>query len=601
MAASSAPTKKVFFAGDISGNWDKLTSTLESQLKKVGSFDFALATGAVLSPEQLANAQDDAERSILVDDLLTEEKEAPLPTYFVDASPALIEKFGNTGGKIGDNLNFLGSHGVKEVHGLRVAYLSGKYDEEIFFESLDSGNKSEAFVNGGFYTAKAVRDLKQASRAVGNKIDVFLVSEWPEHWERKIVDAFEDHLEPTSLNEKFPPSPAIAELINSLAPRYVLCGERDVFYQRPAFQTMLAKHVTRMICLGRVGSKGKARKWLHAMQITPIDAMSAAELSAKPDDCSPFPFLISTQSGGDGGPGGPDAKRRRRNEDVNGFEAFKAQQDEKELENLDKTHLYLGNLHPGVTEHSFRKTLEKSLGGPDAIVRLRIIMNDQNECKGFGFLQVQTEEIAEQALKLDLEAAGRKIRIEVNKSQAQEKERQQQRQDARRIVVKPHSDCWFCLANPSVQKHLVLAANAHAYLALAKGGIVPQHILLLPVQHIPCFMSVFNFTEFAQIRKTVYGFVHGVKKLFRSGCGGLIPESDCLVWERWVPFPKVGVCGHEGKNEMDLRGGFCSFGIRGIAPYSETAETTYTIQSRISEFVWCFVGYGICGLDGGRR
>lgn len=29
--------------------------------------------------------------------------------------------------------------------------------------------------------------------------------------------------------------------------------------------------------------------------------------------------------------------------------------------------------------------------------------------------------------------------------------------------------CWFCLASPSVEKHLIIAVGNHAYLALAKG------------------------------------------------------------------------------------------------------------------------------------
>ena len=43
--------------------------------------------------------------------------------------------------------------------------------------------------------------------------------------------------------------------------------------------------------------------------------------------------------------------------------------------------------------------------------------------------------------------------------------------------------CWFCLASPEVEKHLVVSVGNHAYLALAKGGLVPQHLLILPIAH----------------------------------------------------------------------------------------------------------------------
>ncbi|KAJ8925700.1 hypothetical protein NQ315_009547 [Exocentrus adspersus] len=45
------------------------------------------------------------------------------------------------------------------------------------------------------------------------------------------------------------------------------------------------------------------------------------------------------------------------------------------------------------------------------------------------------------------------------------------------------SKCWFCLASPSVEKHLIIAVGNKAYLALAKGGMVDEHFLICPVEH----------------------------------------------------------------------------------------------------------------------
>ncbi|XP_018563019.1 CWF19-like protein 1 homolog isoform X2 [Anoplophora glabripennis] len=45
------------------------------------------------------------------------------------------------------------------------------------------------------------------------------------------------------------------------------------------------------------------------------------------------------------------------------------------------------------------------------------------------------------------------------------------------------SKCWFCLASPSVEKHLIIAVGNAAYLALAKGGIVEEHLLICPIEH----------------------------------------------------------------------------------------------------------------------
>lgn len=43
--------------------------------------------------------------------------------------------------------------------------------------------------------------------------------------------------------------------------------------------------------------------------------------------------------------------------------------------------------------------------------------------------------------------------------------------------------CWFCLSSPEVEKHLVVSVGTEVYLALAKGGLVEDHLLILPITH----------------------------------------------------------------------------------------------------------------------
>ncbi|KAK6627607.1 hypothetical protein RUM44_010085 [Polyplax serrata] len=43
--------------------------------------------------------------------------------------------------------------------------------------------------------------------------------------------------------------------------------------------------------------------------------------------------------------------------------------------------------------------------------------------------------------------------------------------------------CWFCLASSSVEKHLVISLAEEVYLALAKGGLTPLHVMIIPVMH----------------------------------------------------------------------------------------------------------------------
>lgn len=47
----------------------------------------------------------------------------------------------------------------------------------------------------------------------------------------------------------------------------------------------------------------------------------------------------------------------------------------------------------------------------------------------------------------------------------------------------PTGPCWFCLASPQVEKHLVISIGTHCYVALAKGGLTHHHTLILPIGH----------------------------------------------------------------------------------------------------------------------
>ncbi|XP_055345564.1 CWF19-like protein 1 isoform X2 [Paramacrobiotus metropolitanus] len=46
------------------------------------------------------------------------------------------------------------------------------------------------------------------------------------------------------------------------------------------------------------------------------------------------------------------------------------------------------------------------------------------------------------------------------------------------------SSCWFCLSSPQVEKHLVVSVGLHTYVALAKGGLNAEHVLILPITHL---------------------------------------------------------------------------------------------------------------------
>ncbi|GMH58485.1 hypothetical protein TrST_g1026 [Triparma strigata] len=45
------------------------------------------------------------------------------------------------------------------------------------------------------------------------------------------------------------------------------------------------------------------------------------------------------------------------------------------------------------------------------------------------------------------------------------------------------TDCWFCLASDSCEKHLIVDVGEGAYVARAKGGVNGGHCIIVPVEH----------------------------------------------------------------------------------------------------------------------
>ncbi|ETW09345.1 hypothetical protein H310_01717 [Aphanomyces invadans] len=51
-------------------------------------------------------------------------------------------------------------------------------------------------------------------------------------------------------------------------------------------------------------------------------------------------------------------------------------------------------------------------------------------------------------------------------------------------------ECWFCLSTPTVEMHLIVSIGNEAYLAIPKGPIVPDHALIVPIQHTASMLSI---------------------------------------------------------------------------------------------------------------
>ncbi|EDQ90245.1 uncharacterized protein MONBRDRAFT_16291 [Monosiga brevicollis MX1] len=54
---------------------------------------------------------------------------------------------------------------------------------------------------------------------------------------------------------------------------------------------------------------------------------------------------------------------------------------------------------------------------------------------------------------------------------------------ARGLAPVTQENCWFCLGSPKVEKHLVASVSKDVYLALPKGQLCEDHVLIVPVKH----------------------------------------------------------------------------------------------------------------------
>ncbi|KAJ8381965.1 hypothetical protein SKAU_G00027430 [Synaphobranchus kaupii] len=85
----------------------------------------------------------------------------------------------------------------------------------------------------------------------------------------------------------------------------------------------------------------------------------------------------------------------------------------------------------------------------------------------------------------------------------------------------PTGPCWFCLASPEVEKHLVVSIGTHCYMALAKGCLTPDHVLLLPIGH---YQSVVDLA--AEVVEELNRYKTVVRDFYKSrGC-------RCILFER---------------------------------------------------------------------
>ena len=255
-----------------------------------------------------------------------------------------------------------------------------------------------------------------------------------------------------------------SDLLKNLAPRYVIVGSTGTYHVQPPGSPQ------RLITLGRVG--GPAR-WLHALSLT--------------------------------APEEPPAVKRARNISP------PKRDDESPRE------IFVANIPYNLSAAGLEGALKKLFGKFSGFVGIKKMVTD----RGFAIISFTTGAHAAEAVKASQDASlgPRKLNVQLSRPPGDR---------GVSLSTSPDADCWFCLANPSLETHVIFGVDesTHFYAARAKGALTDGHSLLCPVTHYGCFAQCPSEVQVACVK-----FVKRITHMF--------PDKHVIAYERWIPTNAV--------------------------------------------------------------
>lgn len=186
--------------------------------------------------------------------------------------------------------------------------------------------------------------------------------------------------------------------------------------------------------------------------------------------------------------------------------------------------VFIANIPYDVSEVGLTGALKRMFGKYPSFMGIRkLIMN-----RGFAFVEYSDPSDAAKAVEenQDKKMGPRTLRVQLSRPPGRRTAAADQ-QEASTQCTLPDADCWFCLANPNFDKHLVFAVDetASVYASLAKGQLTPGHSVVCPVTHFGCYAQADDKTRTA-CDEMVTKLTHVFEKR----------GQDVLVYERWIPM-----------------------------------------------------------------
>jgi diadenosine tetraphosphate (Ap4A) HIT family hydrolase len=373
--------------------------------------------------------------------------------------------------EVAKNIFFLGSQGIRELHGLRVAFMSGHFPLQAMgaLETMQ---------------AKALTGLHDAN----NPVDILLTAQWPSAVCSMLQGAAPPDVRGQPLRQVG--TSAASSVAKVLCPRYHFAGSERTFYERPPYMNPppnntpgAVRHITRFFGLAHVGNPDKKNRWLYAAGITAVRDMTPDALNQQPPNTTPSPYAppppakptgfiqgAGLGTGSNAGAGGAPPP---------GFSA---------------TICHVANLPYSMTDDSMAFAFAQF----GEVARVHLARDkDTKKLRGFGFVEFKVTESARKAVAASgFDVGGRQVRVSFAPEKDTGKrgpggpdgatgEPRAKRQAPRHPLMLRSDNCWFCLSSPKVEKHLVVSIGEEVYVALAKGPLVPEHVLILPITHYP--------------------------------------------------------------------------------------------------------------------
>ncbi|KAA6378202.1 MAG: putative Zinc finger, CCCH-type [Streblomastix strix] len=429
---------KILVAAGVEGHWKTLYEKVESVKAKHGEFKALFCIGAFFP------LSDDKKTDEEIHSFLSGEQKATIPTYFIGYPDRGREFFTQIGeeGRIGPNIYYLGAAGRKTVQGLDVVYISG-----LFKQNQTDNERSQLYQTNysSFQYESICSDADPYTMC-----DILVANEIP----RSVFNLVQiQQIDNRLLTQ--PTSDAASHLCQAYSPRYMFALGENCFYQRPPFETKCG-HVCRFLCLPTFGADPKHD--FYAASLTPVIQMEKTQLLQKPQGTTPSPFIQLNVNRDDiidpliSGP----VKRRRQDADVGVF--F----DQSNSGSGIKSWKGQNGRIPGSIEQQQQQSDE---------MNNNYQYNQQQNNRGRGFRgRGRNNQMGNYGQQQQYQSHQQWDQIRMQRDEQRQKDQDR--------------GCWFCLANPKVEQHLVVSVGQESYVAVPKGPIAPGHVLIIPIEHI---------------------------------------------------------------------------------------------------------------------